>query len=463
MFRHPKTVMINYKNTDRNRRNRTVSPDERTLSILKEAYLFALPIVMMDITRRQMTNKAHNPSAVALNTFKHLSKFPDASYRHAVRANTDAYYSTAWLDLRAEPMVLSVPYTMGRYYMLPMLDAYTNVFASPGKRTTGTNPADFLIAGPQWCGLVPENMKVISAPTNMVWILGRIQVNSKEDGADVVEPIQQRFRLTPLSAWRKPHSPGLPKSDPTVPKGQLREVLKRMSLTNFFNYFNSLVHDNPPNPADQPIIDRLVSIGIRPGNKFHLKQFSTEVQRASRTLPAGIFTEFRNHFNDNTTLVNGWKPTTGKLGSYGTDYWQRAYIAYVGLGATIPADTIYVAASYDSCGVKLHGSSRYVIRFPKGGTPPTHAFWSLTLYDSDGCMVKNSINRYAIGDRSHLNRNRDGSIDIYIQFDAPGREKQTNWLPAPTDEFNLLLRIYWPREELLEGEWRLPSITRVSV
>lgn len=435
--------------------------DTALVETAKEAYLFGLPLVLMDITRRQMIDPAIDPGAVAENTFYHKSEFPDASFRNVVRPNADTYYSTASINLAKEPLVLSVPNTNDRYYMLPMLDAYTNIFASPGKRTTGTEAGNFLLTGPQWSGTIPEGMKEIKAPTNMVWLIGRTQVNSKEDGAKVVVPIQKQYKLTPLSAWGKPYTPPAAKSDPSVPKGSPNEVVKNMSIDAYFNYLNQLLKDNPPPAADKAAMDKFAAIGIKPGETFDFSSLPPNVQAALKNLPNEIFAGLGKAMIKPGELVNGWSPVKPDLANFGTDYVARAATAYFGLGANLAQDAVYPSCSADADGNKLNGANNYVIHFDKGQTPPANAFWSLTMYDPEGYMVANPINRNAIGDRSNLKPNPDGSIDIYIQHTSPGKGKESNWLPAPAGDFNILLRVYWPKEEMINGTWKMPPVKKV--
>lgn len=440
----------------------TAVPDPSVVKTAEDAYTFAIPLVLMDITRRQASDKAANPLAAAENTFNHMSVFPDADFRAVVRANADTYYSTAWLNLEKEPMVLSLPDTKGRYYMMPLMDAYTNVFASPGSRTTGNKPGNFLVTGPKWSGNVPENMQQIKSPTNMVWLIGRTQVNSKEDGDKVVVPLQKQYKLTPLSAWGKPYASPTLDLDANVPKGDPNEVVKNMPIDEFFNYAGRLMEANPPADADKAAVDKFAEIGVGVGKIFDLSKFTEADQTAIKQIPAGFFGKAGDFFSkpDPESMINGWG-VQYHLGSYGTNYETRAFVAVGGLGANLPEDAIYPSCAVDAEGNKLTGTNNYVIRFDKGQTPPAKAFWSLTMYDPDGYMVKNPINRNVIGDRSNLKQNPDGSTDIYIQHSSPGKDKESNWLPAPEGDFNILLRIYEPKEEMINGTWKIPAVKKM--
>lgn len=343
-----------------------------------------------------------------------------------------------------------------------MLDAYTNVFTSPGSRTTGTKANTFLITGPGWNGTVPSQMKQIKAPTNMVWIIGRTQVNSKEDGDKVVVPLQRQYKLVPLSYWGKSYTPPKATPDSTLSKVGPNEIVQAMPIDEFFNYSNQLMVKNPPSAADKPMLDKFATLGITPGGKFDLGKFNEATREALKKIPADFFAIANDFFTKPKGLVNGWNPMKGTIGSYGTDYSSRAFIAIGGLGANLPEDAIYPSTFSDGQGNSLNGANNYVIRFEKGQTPPANAFWSVTMYDPQGYMVENPINRNAIGDRSNLKTNTDGSTDIYIQHNSPGKDKESNWLPAPAGDFNLLLRVYWPKKEMIDGTYKIPSVNKIN-
>jgi hypothetical protein len=435
--------------------------DSAAIQTAREAYIFAIPLVIMDITRRQSIDPASSMYA-PLNTFRHNSDFPDASFRNVVRPNADTYYSTAILDLTDEPLVLSLPDTKGRYYMMPMLDAYSNVFASPGTRTTGNKAGNFLIVGPQWNGVVPSDMNEIKAPTNAVWIIGRTQVNSKADGATVVVPLQKQYKLTPLSTWSNAPLPKKRTETSPPPKGDPNSIVAKFPLNDYFTYVNELLARNPPPIADKEALDRFASIGVGPGKKFDLETFSTPTQTALTKIPETIFGEFQGELTATQSLVNGWNVGRKIIGTYGTNYHERASVAFFGLGANIREDAIYPSCVVDENGNVLNGENKYLLHFDKGKTPHANAFWSLTMYDADGYFIKNPINRYAIGDRSNLKINGDGSIDIFIQKDNPGKAKEANWLPAPSGVFNLLMRVYWPKKEMIEGTWSPPAVKKLN-
>ncbi|MEN9684611.1 MAG: hypothetical protein RLZZ28_397 [Bacteroidota bacterium] len=438
----------------------SASSEDSVVKITKDAYLYGFPLVLMDITRRQMTNPAAGAMYAPPNKFRHNSVFPDASFKNVVRPNADTYYSIAWLELAKEPIILSLPDTKARYYMMPMMDAYSNVFASLGTRTTGNKAENFLISGPQWKGIVPDEMKNIQSPTNTVWIIGRTQVNSKDDGAKVVVPLQHQYKLTALSEWGKTYIAPSSVADSSVPTGDPNTIIKNMSIEKYFNYVNELLAKNPFPASDKSAIEKFASIGVGANKKFDINTIEVSARQAVNNVPNEVFAAFDQEKSSSDKLVNGWNLGRKVIGFYGTDYYSRASTAYFGLGANLREDAIYPSCYFDAEGNALNGANKYFLHFDKGKTPPASAFWSLTLYDPKGYFVDNPINRYTLGDRSNLKVNTDGSIDIYIQKNNPGNEKASNWLPAPGGDFNLLLRVYWPKEEMLNRNWNPPIVSK---
>jgi len=440
-------------------------PKDSVVSVAKSAFIFSMPLALMDITRKKVTDIVKAKEGILkapVNQLAIATQFPNAKFTDVVRPNADTYYNTGFLDLGKDALVLTVPNTNGRYYLLPMLDAYTNVFSSPGKRTTGTQADTFLITGPKWQGTIPAGMKEIKAPTNMVWLLGRIQVNSEADGNKMVIPIERNIKITPLAAWGKPYTAPDGMIDPNLSKDGPNAQLVAMPVDSFFNYVNALMVDNPPAAADSSVLNIFRKIGVGPGLKFDLSSFDTATQAVLKTIPAMVLGYFQELLSKGTMVkpVNGWTVAYRGFGNYGTDYNIRAVVSYGGLGANLPEDAVYPSSAVDSEGQPYDGANKYVMHFDKGKTPPVHAFWSLTMYNKEGYFIENPINRYAIGDRNPLKFNADSSLDLYFQNISPGKDKENNWLPAPKGSFNLLLRMYWPAEEFLSGNWTPPAVVK---
>jgi hypothetical protein len=431
-----------------------------------EAVVYGLPLVIMDLTKDKLTNvAAPEISASPINQFAHMRQFPDASFKDVVRANVDTLYSSAFLDLAAEPIVLSVPDTHGRYYLMPMLDAWTNVFASPGKRTTGTKAGHFAVTGPGWTGTLPKGVTQIKAPTNMVWIIGRTQTNGPAD-YPAVHKIQDGYRLTPLSAFGKPFTPPAGKVDPAIDmKIAPVDQLRKMSAETFFNRLATLLKSDPPPAADAPVLEKLKAIGVVAGEKFDPAKLDPAVAKGLEQSVNVAFDKLLAASKEVGAPSNGWRVPPMILGNFGTDYGARAVVALVGLGANLPQDAVYPSAFVDGDGKPLNGANKYVIHFDKSALPPVRAFWSITMYDPASFFVANPINRYAISSWMPLKKNPDGSLDIYVQHDSPGKAKESNWLPASDKDFNTTLRMYWPEEKapsILDGSWKPPAVKLVQ-
>lgn len=435
--------------------------DAEAQTIATDAYVYFYPLVTMDVTRRQLIN---TPPGRGIggppNAFDNIPTFPPADMKAVVRPNFDTLYSSAWLDLTREPMIVSAPDTAGRFYLLPMLDMWSDVFASPGWRTTGTGAANFLLAPPGWRGEIPAGVQRIDAPTPYVWIIGRTKTDGPAD-YPAVNALQAGFRVTPLSGWGKPPAPVDYKIDPTAdvrtpPKTQV----DTMPGEKYFAYAAELLKLHPPHATDQPIVAQMKRIGIEVGKSLDVAALDPAVRKALAEAPKAAQQLMEWKVPTLARLANGWSMNTDTMGVYGNYYLKRAIVAQVGLGANLPEDAIYPLNIADSTGKPLDGSGRYVIRFPKGAEPPVDAFWSVTLYDAEGFQVANSLNRFAVSSWMPFKRGADGSLELYIQNENPGADKQANWLPAPKGAFNLTMRLYAPKSDALTGRWNPPPVVR---
>jgi hypothetical protein len=413
----------------------------------------------MDTTRRVMTGHGQ-----PMNAFDHMRSFPDHTFTDVVSPNADTLYSMAWLDLRAEPIVLSIPEMGGRFHMMPMCSAWTDVFFSPGSRTTGDQGEDFIIVGPGWSGPLPSGVTRVDAPTNMAFVVGRTGTAGTKDYL-AVHRLQDQYLLTPLSRFEpdapapRPVEPWPSTQDYSAPVDQVA----RMDGPTFFGRLSWLLADNPPQEADGPVLDALSRLGITPSTSDQpVMAADPDVAAAIAAGPsAGQALLRQAGGRTEAERANGWVIRRG-LGDFGADYAKRADTALVGLGANLDADSVYPRASVDSEGRPLGGHHRYRLHFPPGELPPVRGFWSLTLYNDKQFFVDNPIDRYAIGDRDDIAPGPDGSVDILIQHDEPDGELESNWLPAPTGSFNVILRAYWPEQSILNGAWTPPPLVRVD-
>lgn len=433
-------------------------------AIAVDAYLYFYPLVIMDVTRKQSTNvePGKEVGRGPMNAFTNVAEYPPADFKGVVRVNFDTLYSIAWLDLTKEPMIVSAPNTDGRFYLLPMLDMWTDVFASPGWRTTGTQAADFLVTPPGWNGDVPSGTSRISAPTSFVWIIGRTKTDGPAD-YDAVHRIQAGYKVTPLSDWGRAAKPVEARIDPTVDmKTPPKTQVDSMPADKFFAYAAELLKVNPPHITDEPIIAQMRKIGIEPGKSFDM----AKADPAIRDSLAGAREDAQKlmawKLPTLARVVNGWSMNTDTMGVYGNYYLKRAMIAQAGLGANLPEDAIYPINLGDDTGKPLDGANRYTLHFDKNDRPPVNAFWSVTLYDPEGFQVANSLNRFAVSSWMPFKYNADGSLDLYFQNESPGTDKEANWLPAPKGPFNLTMRMYAPKSEALTGKWNPPPIMRLQ-
>jgi hypothetical protein len=419
--------------------------------IAQQAYVYAYPMVLLQETMRILPP----------NHLAHVSAFPDASFRLIVRPNADTLYSNAWIDVSQQPMLLHVPDSGGRFYLLQFMDAWTETFADPGKRTTGTGEAWFALVGPGWHGELPPHVTRLDAPTNQIWLLGRTQTNGASD-YDKVHTFQRGMLLVPLSEFPGKNEPSQPSAArPPETGSPVPQRIKAMDAVQFFTIFANALKTNPPHKDDAPLVKQLARIGIVPGQDFDASNLTPDqlaglnegVREAVAKIEAFVAT--------GAAHKPGWNSFQGELGRYGTNYSARAITARVAVGANPPEDAVYISDSTDASGAPLNGSMRYRMHFPSGKLPPVRAFWSVTAYDKEGYFIANTINRYAIGDRDKLKFNPDGSLDLYIQEQNPGADRESNWLPSGNGIFNMTMRLYWPEDAILNGSWQPPGVERV--
>jgi hypothetical protein len=430
--------------------------------IATEAYVYGYSLVTMEYTRRVMTNAATpGESHAPMGQFYKARVYPDAKFRDVTAPNADTLYSTAWLDLSKEPYVLSLPDMGDRYFLMPMLDGWTNVFEVPGTRTTGNKAQTYAITGPGWKGELPAGVKELKSPTNLVWILGRTYCTGTPEDYKACHAVMDKYDLRPLSAVGKPYTPPTGKVDPGIDmKTAVREQVDRLDATAYFALLATLMADNPPAKADALMVERMAKIGIVPGKPFDASKLDSAVARGLAKAPKPAQEKIMAHFKTAGTFENGWVFAT-KTGLYGTDYLQRALITAIGLGANRPQDAVYPTSTDDADGKKYSGGKSYVIHFDKGQTPPANAFWSITMYDAGYFFVDNPLNKYTVSPRNDLKYNQDGSLDLHIQNESPGKDKEANWLPAPAGDFILMMRLYYPREKnpsILDGTWKVPPV-----
>ncbi len=441
----------------------TIGSHEARL-LAEQIYAYGYPLVIMDVTKDMMTHSPYaTDNAAPMNQFVHKKTFPDSSFTDVVSPNADTLYSSAWLDLSKEPIVLSLPDMGKRYYLMQLMSAWTEVFANPGSRTTGNEKIDFIVTGPSWIGTVPAGLRQIKSPTNDVWIIGRTQTNGTNDYANV-QDLQKQFKLIPLGSWGTNYNP--PGKMPVKSGVNLSQIpvdqVEALSGLDFFAKMSESMKRNPPLAQDALMVEKMKRIGLIPGQSFDPALLSQDQKNSLNEGARIALTKIINAAkNPKAEKVDGWVYNF-QTGRYGTNYLNRATVAMTALGANLPQDAVYPRTQLDSSGRRLNGSNKYVIHFAKHQLPPVNAFWSITMYNNKNFFVKNPLNRYSLNDRSKLAYNNDGSLDIYVQYQPPDKRRLANWLPTPQGDFNMIARLYWPKREVLSRQWRMPGVQRIE-
>ena len=461
-----------------------LSQDE-IVNIAKDAYTYGFPLVMMDLTRQVQTNLVIPSGGHApMNQVGRAQTFPTYQTTEVVKPNVDTLYNIVWFDLNQDAFVVNMPYSgiesytnkdeltheellRGRYYLLPFLDAYSNVHVSKGTRHTEKESHLFLVTGPNWSGSVPVNMHHIPMPTPMVWMLGRIQANNDDDASQVVWPLQQQLKCTPYSEWDNPaYVPPSGEYNAAMDGVKPVEYVFTLDYETFINDMLNLMSINPP-PIDQDrdILERMKSIGIEVGNDFDISKFSPETILRIKEIPRTIALEWQLKIlpilEDQGEIQNNWVNIIRDIGRFKNNYLNRAFIAYKGLGANIIEDAVYPVCEKDIEGNHLMGGKKYIISMTEDELPPMNAFWSLTAYNQNDFLVHNTnaqVPIYSVGSREGLNKSEDQKYHILVQNEKPD-DPDANWLPSPSEGLmSLSLRIYWPKSNVLEGTWSPPPV-----
>jgi len=447
--------------------------NDKKLSLAAEAYLYGYPLVY---NIQEMINTASKPEiawSAPVNTFGHARDLLDPETEF-VSPNNDTLYTMAMVDVTQEAQVLHLPDTQGRYYVMQFIDAWTNNFAYLGRRATGTQEGYYLLAGPDWHGQVPEGVTLLRAPTHVFAIVGRYATTGGDDLAQVWA-LQEDTWLTPLS--RYPQQPD--KSQRTLGDWDLAPYDARVGDDlKFWEQFRACMRLFPPSAIDQVYQRKFEPLGLLAEESPYINPEPA----LAEALKAGQ-TEFWAFLEANLAPgepVNGWNfmvdafnynmdhlgigtldTPEWKLGDRATAFFIRAVVARVGLWGNHSYEAAYPSLFLDEHGEQLNGAHKYVLHFDE--LPPVDAFWSVTMYDIPKFyLVANPINRYSIGDRTPgLKYNSDGSLDIYMQHESPGPDKESNWLPAPEGDFRPILRMYQPRPKALDGTYVLPPVRRV--
>ncbi len=496
--------------------NRTPSlHTEGAVRTAVDAYIYGYPLVTFDMARRQQTNVAapdaeHAPMGELIK----MRNYPAVDNHCCAAPNADTLYTLVWLDVSDEAWVFSIPDMGDRYYIMPMLDGFSEVFMVASPSATGSQPQTYAITGPGWSGTLPEGVTQVESQTAIVWILGRIYSTGTPEDYEVLHALQDRFSIVPLSAYGKSYTPPPGSVDPDFDmKTSVRKQVNSLDIYAYFNYLAQLLKTNPPKPEDAAMVEKLVKIGLVPGQDFDPSVLRSLDEQAVVPVPVAAHEQMgmeepksvKPHFAQGVGLpqgryfdtsklgsldkqairlvpklgllkmarrmkqqptTNGWLYFTEGVGNFGTDYVVRGMANLLGPGWNRPEDAVYPISQKDADGKKYDGAKyQYVMHFDKGGLPPVDAFWSLTLYDENLFFVPNSIDRYNLSQRNTFITNEDGSVDFYLQAESPGKDKEANWLPAPKGNFTLVLRLYGPPKSaptILDGSWTPPPVKRVE-
>ncbi len=439
---------------------------DEAAAIAIEAYAYAYPLVLTELTRRVQTNVGDGAPATAkgaaVNAFAHQRTLVDASTTEPLRPNADVLVSTLWYDVSAEPLVITIPDAGGRYYALPMFDAWMEVFATPGPRTTGGGAQTYALTAPGWSGMLPANVGRITAPTPTGWIAARIATHGSAD-YEAVHRFQDGLAAVPLGRFGTsapaPHPTYDARRDMQLPAAQIL----RLPIAQYFGLFATLAAANPPHPTDWSVLQRAARIGAVPGRPFALERLPPDVQAVVQQTPRTAGQALFDAWKRSGTRVNGWRSMLTPMGTYGSDYRRRQVVAYSAFGAESSDDTYVLTAIVDTEGRPLEGGHPYTLHFDAITLPPVHAFWSVTAYDERQLLAPGTRPRVTIGSRDPLTKNSDGSLDLHLQSQPPPPEQAANWLPTPAaGRFSLTLRLYWPETPALDGTWLPPGVTRVG-
>lgn len=446
-------------------------PPAEAQEIAMDAYVYGYPLIMAETSRRVISNVREPVDMRApMGQIAMMRMFLDASNCDVMVPNDSTLYSVCWIDVGEEPWILSLPDAKGRYYSWSLMDGWTDVFQAPGTRTTGDGPQTYAITGPGWRGELPDGVTEYKSPTDIVLMLGRIYCTGTKEDYAAAHQMQNGVSIVPLSAYGEQYTnPPGDVNPQIIMTNSVRDLVKAIKIADYFNALAMLMQNNPPSDADAPIVAEMAKIGLVPGQQFDITRLNFDAQVALQDVPEAAYDKIMEWYPRSVAAGfnkenNGWLYAL-KTGDYGTNYFQRAFMAAIGFGCGRPEDSLTPASKVDANGQPYDGSKKYVIHFDKDQLPPVNGFWSLTMYNDQYYFVTNSLNRYSIGEGDPLKANDDGSVDLYIQHDPPGKEKESNWLPAPEGRFVLMFRFYWPKDtqpSLLDGSWTIPAVARVD-
>lgn len=436
-------------------------------ALLQEAMTFTIPLMMVKATEIKVTNaETAGYTQAPVNQLVQVPILANATAKDVVTPNVDTLYTQAFLDLYQDAVIMELPRS-DRFSIMQFMDAYTNTIAIIDCMQLAEGGEKFIFTGPYWKGEVPEGMTQIKCPTCMVWLLGRTIASDDVDAANA-RAVQKQMDMYTLTAYLNGTEADKPKGEYVEAENFIpRNFVLSRTMEQYFDLANKLMLLNPPAAADAPVLARIAAIGVGPGMDFDPSMFGTEEEVAAlwQQTMQGVFTQ-ATIASARFQVANGpWKMGGDPIADWGTEYGYRAGVALVALGANPTYMALYPNTSVDSEGNALVGTEKYIIHMDADAFPPMHenGFWSITAYNSVNYLIDNELGRYAIKNNTTYILNEDGSLDIYVQAEKPTDEKQlANWLPVSEDAFQLFLRVYLPQDSMLNNEWPMPSITRVT-
>jgi hypothetical protein len=439
-------------------------------AIAEEGFIYGLPIVMnYAVMYEYSVDKNSGQYKAPFNQIKNEARVFTYKDTAIVTPNSDTPYSFLWMDLRAEPIVLSVPAVeKSRYYAVQLEDGNTFNYGYIGSRATGSDAGDYMVAGPDWKGETPAGIKKVFHSTTQFSVAGyRTQLFGPDDMPNVVK-VQAGYKAQPLSAYLKQPAP------PAAPEVNFPKINKELVKTGFFDYLDFSLQFAPAGPEEKEIREKLARLGIGAGKTFDFKALSPEQKAAVVEGVKAGEAKIKQYLLAGEKIINGWK-----IGAYFGDrdffkgnWLLRAAGAQAGIYGNDAIEATYPMTKTLADGEPLDGSKhKYTLTFPVGQYPPVNAFWSVTMYDGKSqLLIKNPLDRYLINSpmEPKMKKNADGSLTLYIQKDSPGKDKESNWLPAPNDLIYLVMRLYWPKTEAPsilpagEGTWKPPGIVKAK-
>jgi hypothetical protein len=437
---------------------------EQTQRVAEDIYIYGYPLLLLDVIKRIHTARAHpGLQGAPLNQFAHRPLLPERD-KNVVHPLPDCLRSSAWLDVSKEPVILSIP-PSPKYYLLTLFTNWFEIFQTCSPRNSGVHGGHLGFVSPRWHGKLPAAVKRIVAPSDTIWVDGCIEADGP-DGGELVRALQEQFRLTPLSEWgNDPRSRSLPHRLDVDETHTPQEQLAKLEAREFFTRLSVLMRRHPTVIGDADIVAQFARVGFFPAEDFAFDMLPAStiaaMHRAVNAAQARM--EYLANALAQGRTINGWILHVHP-GYYGTNYVRRAVDARIGTPVALAEDVLCFHTTVDQAGEPLTGDARYVINFLPEHLPPVNAFWSIAVYNSRQCLVTNDLHRNVIGDRNRLRRNadKDNSLSIHIQHDWPGAANDSNWLPSPKHIFRLTLRMYWPKAEAFDGNWRPPAVIRLD-